>query len=176
MKATSFEDFIKEVETGSYFDLYLIYNRKSTDELNNQKNSLKYQKEQNLLFAKGNNLRVANLTIEGFCRDGVIYEKHSAFKQDDLLIFNKDGTVQFSIERPKFQRLVELLNRRLFKGVIFLCWDRASRNPTDDLIIKRLIKMGVDVCFALATYDKTSSGNLHQDVDSMFSIHHSLVS
>ena len=37
------------------------------------------------------------------------------------------------------------------------------------------MKAGVDVRFALTSYDKSSSGELHMDVDGMFSEHHSRV-
>ena len=166
---------LKDIETGKYRNFYLVYNRKSTDEPENQKNSLQYQKYENLKFAKTENLPIAPITTLGFFNEGVISEKHSAFKQDDVMVINDNGTVQFNIERPKFLQMVQHLNRKDFKGVIFLSWDRASRNPADSTIIKKLMKSGVDVRFALATYDKTSSGSLHQDIDGMFSEHHSRV-
>ena len=34
----------KEIQSGKYRDCYLLYNRKSTDEPDNQKNSITYQK------------------------------------------------------------------------------------------------------------------------------------
>ena len=37
------------------------------------------------------------------------------------------------------------------------------------------MKQGIDFRFAYATYDKTSSGALHMDIDGMFSEHHSRV-
>lgn len=166
---------LKDIEAGEHRNYYLIYNRKSTDEPNNQKNSLSYQKQENIKFAQLKNLPIAQITIAGLLNNGIISEKHSAFKEDSELCINDNGTVQFSIERPKFLKLSQLLNKKLFKGVIFLCWDRASRNPADDLILKRLTKAHVDIQFALATYDKTSAGNLHQDIDGMFSQHHSRV-
>ena len=175
MKTKSEIEIWKEIESGKYREYYLDYNRKSTDELDNQKSSLKFQKTEDAIFAKRSNLKIAPITIAGFCSNGTISEKHSAFKEDSELIFNENGAVNFSVGRPKFLRLVQLLNRKLFKGVIFLSWDRASRNPADDLILKRLMKAGIDIRFALATYDKTSSGNLHQDIDGMFSQHHSRV-
>jgi site-specific DNA recombinase len=166
---------LDEILGGKYRNCYLIYDRKSTDEPNNQKNSLEYQKNENIRFSKRENLPIAQITLSGFVTNGIISEKHSAFKENDLMLISDDGTVQFNIERPKFHRMVQLLHKGLFKGVIFLCWDRASRNPSDSTIIKKLIKAGVDVRFALATYDKTSSGSLHQDIDGMFSEHHSRV-
>src|SRR5262249_22717720 len=59
--------------------------------------------------------------------------------------------------------------------VIFLCWDRASRNKGDDTVIRKLMRSGVDVRFALARYDRTSAGELHMDIDGMFAEHHSRV-
>ena len=61
------------------------------------------------------------------------------------------------------------------KGVIFLCWDRSSRNGQDDVLIKKLIKLGCDIRFSQTSYDKTSSGDLHMDIDGMFSSHYSRV-
>lgn len=163
------------IEKGYFKDQYLIYNRKSTDDANNQKNSLKYQKSENIKYASLSNLNVADITVDGFCREGVISEKHSAFKSDELLGIDDDGTAKFKIERPKFHRLMQYLNRGLFKGVIFLCWDRASRNEGDETILKKLMRNGVDIKFALTNYDKSSSGDLHMDIDGMFAKHHSRV-
>lgn len=163
----------KDIEAGKYCDFYIIYNRKSTDEPNNQKNSLTYQKYENLRFALRENLPIAPITTSTFFNNGVVSEKHSAYKQGDDMILNDDGTVQFTIERPKFHKMSQLLFSKYFKGVIFLCWDRASRNPADDLILKRLQKNNIDIKFVLATYDKTSAGELHQDIDGMVAEHHS---
>jgi DNA invertase Pin-like site-specific DNA recombinase len=168
-------NFIKSIEAGLYKDCYFVYNRKSTDEPNNQLNSLSYQKTENLRFAKSEKLKIADITIDRFCTDGIITEKHSSFKEDEMMIFNNEGGVQFNVERPKFYKLVEYLNKGLFKGAVFLSWDRASRNPTDSNIIKKLLKNGVDLRFTLAKYDKSSSGKLHADIDAMFSEHHSRV-
>ncbi len=79
------------------------------------------------------------------------------------------------MDRPKFSTLVGMLNRKEIKGVIFLCWDRASRNKQDDVLIKKLIKLGCDIKFSQAQYDNTSAGDLHMDVDGMFSSHYSRV-
>src|SRR5260221_2613734 len=68
-----------------------------------------------------------------------------------------------------------MLSHTYFKGVICLCWYRASRNKGDDTIIRKLMKAGVDIRFTLAQYDKTSAGELHMDIDGMFSEHHSRV-
>jgi hypothetical protein len=158
---------LKEIISGKYRDMYLVYNRKSTDDADNQKNSIKYQKAVNIRFSFDKKLPIAKLTLQGFCTDGIISERHSAFKEDELIEI-LDGKVTFRIERPKFQLLVEYLLKGYFKGVIFLCWDRASRNDGDGLVIKRLVKMGSDLHFSLTEYAKSSSGILHQDVDGMF--------
>src|SRR3989344_5582324 len=168
------EKIIRDIESGKYGDQYLIYDRKSTDEPDNQKNSLTYQKSENIRFAFREHLPIAQLALESFCIDGVISERHSAFKEDSKLTFG-DGIVQYRIERPKFYRLAEWLSKGYFKGVIFLCWDRASRNQGDETIIRKLIKTGVDIRFALTSYDKSSSGELHMDIDGMFAEHHSRV-
>lgn len=168
-------DLLKLIESGAFRNHYLIYNRKSTDEPNNQKNSIKYQRAENMRFAVSFHLPIAPITLKGFSLDGVISEKHSGFKEDAALRFGDNGTVEYRIDRPKFYRLVQLLNKKYFKGVIVLCWDRVSRNKGDNTIIEKLMKQGVDFRFALATYDKTSSGALHKDIDGMFAEHHSRV-
>lgn len=168
-------DVLKDVESGKYRDYFLIVNRKSTDEPNSQKNSIKYQKSTNLRYAEKQTLPVAPLTIEGFCRDGIVSERHSAFKEDFELRFGGDNTVQFRIERPKFFLLIQWLSKGYFKGAIHLCWDRASRNKADDAIIRKVEKSGAKMLFSLAEYDKTSSGELHMDVDGVFAAHHSRV-
>ncbi len=166
---------LKAIESGTYRDCYLIYNRKSTDEPENQKNSLKYQKSENARFAYKEHLKIATVTVPGFCLDGIISEKHSGFKEDSELNFGSDGTIQYRIDRPKFYQLVQFLNKGYFKGVIFLCWDRASRNKGDNTIISKLIMQGVDFRFTLASYEKTSAGALHMDIDGMFAEHNSRV-
>lgn len=176
MKTPNLEDkVLKEIEDGKYKSCYLIYNRKSTDDTDNQKNSLEYQQNENIKFIKKERLPLASVTIKGLFTNGVVSEKHSSFKEDDVMVFNNDGSITFAIERPKFYKMVEYLNKKLFKGVVFLSWDRASRNGTDSTVVKKLIKNGVDIRFSLATYDKTSSGALHMDIDGMFSEHHSRV-
>ncbi len=169
------ETILKDIASGKYKDQYLIYNRKSTDDTENQKNSIKYQKSENARFAFREGLDIAPITLEGFATDGIISERHSGFKEDSDLIFGADGTVQYNIDRPKFYRLVQLLSKGYLKGVIILCWDRGSRNKGDDTVIRKLMKGGVDIRFALAQYDKTSAGELHMDIDGMFSEHHSRV-
>src|SRR6266516_3800193 len=164
-----------ELRTGKYYEHYLIYNRKSTDDTENQKNSIKYQKSENVRFAFREQLQVAPLTLEGFATDGIVSERHSGFKENIELTFGKNNTVQYRVDRPKFHQLVQMLSRGYFKGVIFLCWDRASRNKGDDTLLRKLMKAGVDIRFTLAQYDKTSAGELHMDIDGMFAEHHSRV-
>lgn len=172
---TSENEMLKQIMSGVYRNHYLIYNRKSTDEPENQKNSIKYQKSENTRFAFREHLSIASLSLPGFCVDGIISEKHSGFKEDTILTFDGGGMVQYRIERPKFYQLVQFLNKKYFKGIIVLCWDRVSRNKGDNTVIEKLMKQGVDFRFTLASYDKTSSGALHKDIDGMFAEHHSRV-
>src|SRR3989344_394242 len=166
---------LKEIQSGKYRNNFLIYNRKSTDDTANQKNSIKYQKSENARFAYREHLAIAPITLQSFATDGIISERHSGFKEDLRLTFGYNNTVRYRVERPKFHRLVQLLSKGYLKGVIFLCWDRASRNKGDDNILRKLMKSGVDMRFTLAQYDKTSSGELHMDIDGMFAVHHSRV-
>jgi len=101
------EEILKAIKSGKYRDCYLIYNRKSTDEPENQKNSLKYQKSENARFAYREHLKIASITLKGFCLEGIISEKHSGFKEDSELTFGKDGIIQYRIERPKFYELIQ---------------------------------------------------------------------
>jgi DNA invertase Pin-like site-specific DNA recombinase len=169
------EAIFKELASGKYRDKYLLYNRKSTDDTDNQKNSISYQRAENLRFAQRYALDVAQISISGFCTDGIISERHSGFKENVELIFGLGNTVQYRVDRPKFHRLVQLLSGKAVRGVIFLCWDRASRNKGDDTILRKLMKAGVDIRFSLAQYDKTSAGELHMDIDGMFAEHHSRI-
>ena len=159
----------------AYKNHYLIYTRKSTDDADNQKNSIAYQKMEGLRLAKNLHLPIASFDLAGFCTSGIISERHTGFKEGENFVIKDDGTVQYQIERPKFLRLVSLLFNEQFKGVIFLCWDRASRNAVDDSILRKLMDRGIDVRFVQATYEKNSSGELHMDVDSMFSRQYSRV-
>ena len=169
------KDVLRDIVSGTYKDEYVVYVRQSTDEAESQKNSIKYQKSEDTRFAAHNGLPIASLSLVGFCTNGIITEKHSGFKESDELSFSKDGMVQYRIDRPKFQRMVQYLNAGYFKGVICLCWDRVSRNKGDETIVRKLIKKGVDIRFAWATYDNSSSGELHMDIDGMFAVHHSRV-
>ncbi|MFH1767245.1 MAG: recombinase family protein [Patescibacteria group bacterium] len=153
---------------------YLIYTRKSTNDSNNQKNSIDYQVGQCLKFAESNKLPIAQVGIDNLCAKGIIKERHSAYKTSGIQI-KADGRVTYEIERPKFQQLTQLLLDKEFSGVIVLCWDRISRNEQDGIVVKNLIERGVDVRFVQVTYDKTSSGALHRDIDGMFATHYSRV-
>ncbi len=154
---------------------YLIYNRKSTDDTQNQKNSLSYQRQRNMDYVRLHKLSLAKLTLSGFCKDGIIDEAHSGYKEEGEFVLNSDGSAQYRILRPKFAQLVEMLKTRKIRGVIVLCWDRISRNEHDDMLIKKLLKLGCDIRFVDTTYEKTSSGELHMDIDGMFAAHYSRV-
>lgn len=167
------EEVLRDIESGKYRDFYLIYVRKSTDDVVNQKNSLAYQKVENARYAKTQGLRVAPITLAGFSTGGIVSERFSAFKESAELVFGDNGAVQYQVQRPKFYQLAQWLSKGHFKGVIIMSWDRASRNKGDDNIIRKLMKGGVDFRFALTQYEKTSSGELHLDIDGMFAMHHS---
>jgi site-specific DNA recombinase len=175
MEAKNENQIFKDITAGKYRGSYLVYIRKSTDEPDNQKNSIAYQKAEGVKFAHREKLGIASLTLAGFCVDGVISEKHSGFKEDNELTFTKDGLVQYHIDRPKFQKLIQFLSLGLFKGVVCLCWDRISRNKGDNTLIGKLMRQGIDIRFVYASYDKTSAGALHMDIDGMFAEHHSRV-
>lgn len=169
------KDLINEIESGKFRNCYLVYCRKSDDEAESQKNSIDYQKRETGRVVDDQGLRIAALTLPNLCADGVIAERHSGFKNDSQVRFSKGGNVQYQIDRPKFFRLLRFLNDGHFKGVICLCWDRISRNKGDNTIIRKLMRQGVDFRFAYASYDKSSSGELHMDIDEMFAEHHSRV-
>lgn len=166
---------LKAIKRGDFKDKYLIYNRQSMDEAESQKNSISYQTAENVKSTKLNGLQIADVSLAGFATNGIISEKHSGYKENDELFISENGLVQFRIERPKFQQLVMYLNRGYFKGIVCLCWDRVSRNKGDNTILEKLMNKGVDLKFAYASYDKTSSGKLHMDIDEMFAVHHSRV-
>ncbi len=151
----------------------MIYKRKSTDDKENQQNSIAYQKTETMRLVLRDKLRIAPVSLVSFCVDGMITEKHSAFKTHKALELTEDGQVQFDIERPKFQQMMYFLSKGYFKGAVFLSWDRASRNSRDEMIIRELMDRGVDFRFVNAKYDKSSAGELHKDIDGMFSKHRS---
>ncbi len=169
------KEIVEEILKGTFREFYLIYNRRSMDEAESQKNSISYQKAENTKFAFRERLSVAQFTIKGFLADGIISESHSGFTEDDDVVITEEGIVQYRIDRPKFLRMLQFVSQGYFKGVICLCWDRISRNKGDDTVIRKLMRKGVDFRFAYAEYEKSSSGALHMDIDGMFSQHHSRV-
>ena len=162
----------KDILAGKYKDCYIRYGRRSDKDPNSQKNSLPFQNKQTLREARDRTLPVVEFTIPGFCTDGFIGEKHSGFEEEDEFIMNADGSATVTISRPKFRRMMGYLSRRLFKGVIVLCYDRISRNSTDGALVKKLIRQGVDVRFVWANYEKNASGSMHMNADQMFAQHH----
>ena len=158
----------------NYTNEYLIYARKSDENADKQKNSIAYQVRECVRFAKDQKLPIANATIDGLVENGIINERHTAYKTEDIQV-GEDGRVHYQIARPKFQRMIQLLAQKKFRGVIVLCWDRVSRNDQDGMVIKKLMEAGVDVRFAWVNYSKSSSGILHMDIDGMFASHYSRV-
>ncbi len=155
--------------------MFLVYTRRSTDDADNQKNSLEYQESEIRKYAKKNVLAISGDSIEGLMMEGVIKERHSAFKASALSI-SGNGKVEYAIERPKFMQMTNLLLEGKYEGVIVLCWDRISRNKQSDLIVKELIDVhGIRIIFVQADYAPTSSGKLHRNVDGMFAEYHSEV-
>ena len=173
INATNDDAILKSILNGKHKSQYLIYKRKSTDEPDNQKNSLSYQGSEIARHAASMNLPIASVTLPGFCTNGVISEKHSAFKVSQELEIRPDGTVQYRVERPKFHKATMFLNEGYFKGIIAYSWDRLSRNGGDATIIKKLIERGVDVQFVDTTFEKNASGRVHMDVIEAFSEYHS---
>jgi DNA invertase Pin-like site-specific DNA recombinase len=167
------ETILNVITSGAFRDRYLLYARRSTDDIESQKNSIKYQHQECARYAKNAGLPIADVTLGGFSTGGVISERHSGFTEDVAVSFGGDHTVQYRVERPKFYQLLRFLAEGRFKGVIVLCWDRASRNKGDDTILRKLMKAGVDIRFARTEYDKGSAGELHMDIDGMFAEHHS---
>jgi len=156
---------MKSEEIQAYPGHYLIYARKSTDDPNNQKNSIAYQKAEIIRFAKSKLLSIAPIDIPGFCTGGIIGERHTAFKENEYFTINDRREYTYRIERPKFARLSHLLSERKFKGVIFLCYDRASRNENDDNILNKLNNVGVDIQYVQVSYENNSAGKFHRSVD-----------
>jgi site-specific DNA recombinase len=155
-------------------DSYLVYARKSDEGTDKQKNSIAYQVKECLRYAEQAKLKIAPVNIDGFVENGIVKERHTAFKTEGITVAN-DGSIRYQIARPKFQRLVQALSQKQFKGVIALCWDRISRNDQDGMIVKKFIKDGIDVRFVWVNYSKSSSGLLHIDIDGMFASHYSRV-
>lgn len=155
---------------------YIIYARRSTDDADNQKNSLEYQDAACRAFAKQNGILLTEETLDPVIRDGIIKERHSGFKSNAISVSGL-GLVEYQIERPKFMQMISWLMEGKYAGVVVLCWDRISRNEKDDIVIKELIKHHqIRIQFVQAEYDLTSSsGELHMDIDGMFARHHSRV-
>ena len=155
--------------------MFLIYTRKSTDEPDNQKNSLEYQERECRKYAKLQGLPVTTESIEPILESGIIRERHSAFKSS-ALSFTALGFAEYEIERPKFMQMIRWMLEKKYEGIIVLCWDRISRSEQSDLIVKTLIdEHGIKIVFVQADYEHSSSGALHRDVDGMFARHHSRV-
>ena len=157
-----------------YAGAYLVYARRSTDDARNQQNTIEYQREACLRYVKENGLQVASMDIDGLCVAGVVEERHSGYKTEPVQI-TSDGKAVISIERPKFQRLVQLLNARAIRGIVCLSWDRLSRNEQDKVIIKDLLARGIDIRFVQAEYERSSVGSLRIDLDAMISENRSRV-
>ena len=166
---------LRDIESGRYQGHYLTYNRKSTDEPENQKNSIQYQRAEIARYNSRERLPLAAVTLHGFSRGGIVSESHSAFKEGEEIEILDNGDVVYRIERPKFHKLMQFLSKGYFKGVVCLCPDRLSRNEGDDTIINKLIRRGVDIRYVYTTYEDTSAGELHRDIDQTFSRHHSRV-
>ena len=164
-----------DIENGAYRNHYLTYNRKSTDEPENQKNSIQYQRAEIARYIDRERLLLAPVTLHGFSRSGVVSESHSAFKQGEQFEILDNGEVKYQVERPKFHKAMQFLSKGYFKGIICLCPDRLSRNEGDDTIINKLVRRGVDICYVYTKYEDTSAGELHRDIDQTFSRHHSRV-
>ena len=154
------EELLKEILSGKYKDQWVVYDRKSTDEPNNQKNSLSYQKAENTTLAANESLPIASVTLPGFCTNGIVSEKHSAFKEGEEFEVLENGEVRFRVERPKFHRTMFFLNKGCFKGMISYCWDRASRNDADATVIRKLAARGVGFRFRDMAFDDGPMGQM----------------
>jgi site-specific DNA recombinase len=89
----------------SHNNQYHVYNRKSTDDAENQKNSLQYQRMRNVDFAKQAGLSIASLTIPGLCENGIIDERHSGYKEEADFEISAEGSVQYRVLRQSFSSL-----------------------------------------------------------------------
>lgn len=162
-------------QRSAFSHAYLVYTRKSTDDADNQRNSIGHQREMCLRFCERNQLHIAPFSEDRFCKNGIIEERHSGYStRHDKLRVKKDGTFSGKIHRPQFAKLCSYLKEKAFKGVVFLNWDRASRNDLDSNLIASLIKQGADIRFVDTLYDTdTASGQLHMNIDAAFSAHYS---
>lgn len=146
----------------------IIYARQSTDEAKSQKYSLDTQQSELQKIAERDNLNLSSDFIPQFMQDGIIREKHSAFKTGRGK-FNPGGLWEYQSERPKFSQMLTLLIEKKYDFVLVLCWDRISRNEMDDIILKNLIRGNdIKVIFAQGDYDlSTSSGRMMATLSAM---------
>lgn len=172
MTTSTEQNIIKVIESGVYRNHYLLYLRRSLDEPDSQKNSIPFQNEMTAQYAAQWQLPVAPVTLKNFCLNGVISERHSGFLGDNDLDVSSAGKVAYNIKRPKFQQLAHFLSKGYFKGVVFLCWDRASRNAGDMVVIQKLISRGIDMQFVWGQYDGTATGLFHMSVDGAVAENH----
>lgn len=142
--------------------------------MENQKNSLVFQHKECLRFAQNNNLPIIDLSEKLFCDHGVIRERHSGYKVKDANL-TKDGSYIYKIDRPKFRRMVELLNAKKAAGFICMSTDRLSRNAQDMMVVKALVKMGIDVHYADAKFENNSTGEFSQDMQTSFNNYNSKI-
>lgn len=166
------QHILNQIQTGLYRDWYLLYLRRSLDEPDTQKNSIPFQKEMTSQFAKQAGLQVAPVTLKNFCQDGIISERHSGFLGSNDFQVSADGKVSYTIKRPKFQRLAHFLSKGYFKGVVFLCWDRASRNNGDMVVLQKLVTDGINLQFVWGQYDGTAAGIFHMSIDGAVAENH----
>ncbi len=172
MTTTIEQHTLNQIQSGKYRDKYLLYLRRSLDEPNSQKNSIPFQKDMTAQFATQARLQVASLTLKNFCQNGIISERHSGFLGSNDFQVSADGVVSYTIKRPKFQRLAHFLNEGYFKGVVFLCWDRASRNNGDMVVLQKLVTDGLDLQFVWGRYDGTAAGIFHMSIDGAVAENH----
>jgi len=163
---------LSQIQSGLYRDHYLLYLRRSLDEPDTQKNSIPFQKEMTSQLAKQAGLRVASLTLKNFCQEGIISERHSGYLGSTDFNVAADGKVSYTIKRPKFQQLAHFLSQGYFKGVVFLCWDRASRNNGDMVVLQKFVTNGTDVQFVWGQYDGTAAGIFHMSIDGAVAENH----
>lgn len=156
---------------------YLCYTRRSTDEAQEQRNSIEEQTKVCLEYAKNNGLEIAIDTEEGYVTNGIVEERHSAFKEKDLLLNGEANMFLLQAQRPKFMRMIADLYTGKYQGVIVKCWDRISRNDKDALIVSEMMdKTNVDIRFVegnLNASDPTSA-YLERSVTAMFSKFYSM--
>lgn len=151
---------------------FFVYARRSTDDADNQQNSLEYQVPQCLRLARDQGLTIADETERLFCTNGIIRERHTAYVTNPLEI-STNGNVRYEIDRPKFGWLVGKLATGRYAGVIALCSDRLTRNDEDSAVINALQKRGIDIRYVTVNYQRNSAGQLHQRMDQIFNAYRS---